>query len=120
MADISGFPLNILIIDDDEVDRMTVRRALNSQARTTHLTEAVDASEALTALNETQVPFNCIILDYRLPGTDGLSLLRRIRRQDMVVPVIMMTGQHDERLIVEIMRAGATDYLSKSNLTPEN
>lgn len=120
MTDVSSLPLHVLVIDDDEVDRMTVRRALNSPSRTIQLVEAADASEALTALSETQLPFDCIILDYRLPGTDGLSLLRRIRSQDTVVPVIMMTGQHDERLIVEIMKAGATDYLSKSNLTSEN
>ena len=114
----SDAPLRVLVIDDDEVDRMMVRRALNSADRTIQIEESEDAATALKSLKA--ATFDCVILDYRLPGTDGLALLKQIRALDITVPVIMMTGQGDERLAVEIMKAGATDYLSKSGISSDN
>jgi len=110
--------LKILIVDDDEVDRMSVRRALGKSGIEAQVEEAATCSEALAALHEEH--FDCALFDYLLPDGDGLSLLRDIRAAGITTPVVMLTGQRDERLIVELLRAGAADYLSKDELNAEN
>lgn len=54
-----------------------------------------------------------------LPAQDGLTLLQNLRLNNITVPVILLTGQEDEQIAVELMKAGATDYLSKSRLSSE-
>ncbi len=110
-------PLKILIVDDDQVDRMTVRRALTKAGVPTAVVEASDGSTMTMALQEQ--PFDCIFLDYQMPGQDGLVLLRQLRHQDVQIPIIMLTGQGDEQIAVELMKAGASDYLSKAMVSPE-
>jgi two-component system, sensor histidine kinase and response regulator len=110
-------PLKILVVDDDEVDRMVVRRALIASGLRVELAEACSCAEAIATL-ATQ-PFDCAFLDYRLPDQDGLALVQLIRKQGIHSPLIMLTGQGDEQIAVELMKAGATDYLSKSHISPE-
>jgi signal transduction histidine kinase/FixJ family two-component response regulator len=109
--------LALLLIDDDTVDRMAVRRTLRAAGLPVALTEASDHAGALRALGERE--FDCILLDYRLPDIDGLGVLRDLRERGITAPVVMLTGQGDEQLAVEIMKAGALDYLTKGSLTPE-
>jgi two-component system, sensor histidine kinase and response regulator len=110
-------PLKILIVDDDQVDRMTVRRALTKAGVPTEVLEASSGSTMAMALQEQ--PFDCIFLDYQMPGQDGLVLLRQLRHQGVHIPIIMLTGQGDEQIAVELMKAGASDYLSKAMVSPE-
>jgi signal transduction histidine kinase/CheY-like chemotaxis protein len=107
----------ILIIDDDDIDRMAVRRALKSAGLALAIEEAGDSATALALLDRT--PIDCIFLDYQLPGADGLEVLQAIQQRRIFTPVVMLTGQGDEQLAVELMKAGATDYLSKNALSPE-
>ena len=58
-------------------------------------------------------------LDYHLPGKNGLQLTQEIRGQGIEVPVIVMTSQGDEPTAVELMKAGASDYLPKRKLSSE-
>jgi signal transduction histidine kinase len=109
--------LKILVVDDDEVDRMAVRRALAKANLQVRLSEARSFSEALTLL-EDEV-FDCAFLDYQLPEQDGLVLVQEVRKQGIRVPLVVLTGQGDEQIAVELMKAGATDYLAKSRVTPE-
>jgi signal transduction histidine kinase len=109
--------LKVLVVDDDEVDRMAVRRALAKANVQVRLSEAKSFSEALTFL-EDEV-FDCAFLDYQLPELDGLILVQEVRKQRIRVPLVVLTGQGDEQIAVELMKAGATDYLSKSRVTPE-
>jgi len=110
--------LKILIVDDDDVDRMAIRRALKSAAVEADIEEAISAGEALEALHNQN--FDCALFDYMLPDGDGLSLLQATREAGVIIPVVMLTGQRDERLIVELMRAGASDYISKADLSGES
>jgi two-component system, sensor histidine kinase and response regulator len=110
-------PLKILIVDDDQVDRMAVRRALNRAGIPMLMREACDGETMMQALQSQ--PFDCIFLDYQLPGQDGLALLQQLRCQDIHIPIIMLTGQGDEQIAVEMMKAGASDYLSKAMVSPE-
>jgi signal transduction histidine kinase len=109
--------LNILVVDDDEVDRIALRRALTKAGVKMELSEMGDGTQAIAFLSENS--YDCLFLDYRLPDQDGLSLLQKLRSKNIKVPVVMLTGQGDEQIAVELMKAGATDYLSKSRLSPE-
>lgn len=109
--------LNILIVDDDEVDRMTVRRAIQSAAINSNFDEATDAHSALSAMREKT--YDCVFLDYFLPDSDGLAVLERARTAGILSPIVMLTGHGDERLAVKLMRSGASDYLPKAQLSPE-
>src|SRR4051812_4572961 len=108
-------PLEILLIDDDDIDRLAVRRALRAAGLIVNVREAAGATEGLARMEEG--PLDCVLLDYRLPDSDGLSVLRRARAAGVKAPVIMLTGQGDEELAVEIMKAGASDYLTKSRIS---
>ena len=109
--------LRLLIVDDDDVDRLALRRALTGAGVKADITEAGGGEEAMRAL-EAQ-PFDCVILDYQLPGTDGLHVLRAIRAAGIRTPVIVLTGQGDEQTAVELMKAGAADYMGKGQLSAE-
>ncbi len=114
---ISAPPLSLLLVDDDEVDRAAVRRALGRggvEAKVTEASDFVSAESALLGSKE----FDVVLLDFGLPGGDGLELLREAREGGVDTPVIVLTGQGDEALAVQLMKAGAADYLPKNLLTP--
>ena len=107
-------PLQVLIVDDDVVDRQVVRRGLAKTAGySIEFSEASTFAEAVSVLKRQS--FDCVFLDFRLPGGDGLQVLREVREFGVRAPIIMLTGQGDEQLAVELMKAGASDYLSKGN-----
>ena len=113
----SAHPIRLLLVDDDALDRMAVRRVLQASDLSVSFAEAEDGQSAQAALAEGV--FDCILLDFQLPGTDGLELLRTLRAADIRTPVIMLTGQSDAQVAVELMKAGASDYLTKGSLSPE-
>lgn len=109
--------IEILVVDDDEVDRLTVSRGLARAGLAARVTEVRTAEEALTA-TAARV-FDCIFLDYNLPGADGMQTLKQINSRNAETPIVMLTGQGDEQVAVALMKAGAVDYLPKSAATPE-
>ncbi|MEZ5764989.1 MAG: response regulator [Xanthobacteraceae bacterium] len=56
---------------------------------------------------------DCLLLDLRMPGLSGLEILRRVRERDRHVPVFVMSGHADISIAVEVMKAGACDFLQK-------
>lgn len=109
--------LRVLIVDDDEVDRMAIRRTLRPSSLPLSIEEATDAASAIDMIQ--QQAFHWVLLDYRLPDLDGLSLVKRLRQLNVTIPLIVLTGQGDEKLAVEVMKAGASDYLAKGRISPE-
>jgi len=109
--------LRVLVVDDDDVDRMAVRRSLKASGIDAEITEAEDAATALRQIRSAS--FDCALFDFRMPGSDGLELLRQIRADGVGTPVIMLTGFGDEQTAVDLMKAGASDYLPKNSLTPQ-
>ncbi len=105
-----------LIVDDDEVDRMTLQRALRKGGFQFDWKEATNAQSALAVIE--QETFDCAFIDYYLPDQDGLSLLKTLRARGMRVPILVLTGQSDEQVAVELMKAGASDYLNKTRISP--
>lgn len=110
--------LRVLIVDDDLVDRMLVQRSLKKAGMKIALVEAEDCAEALEILERES--FDCIFVDYQLPDRDGLSLVQCIRELNIKVPIVALTGQGDEQIAVDLMKAGASDYLTKSRISPES
>lgn len=110
---------NILIVDDDEVDRKIVCRTLAQLEWTGKIFQAATALEAHQLADEHYL--GCILLDYQLPSTDGLDLLIELHDKfGAKVPIIMLTGLGNEMVAVEAMKRGASDYLPKSLLTPDS
>ena len=109
--------LKILVVDDDEVDRMAVRRALKAAGIRMELSEASSCAGAIDLLHQNN--FDCVFLDYHLPDKTGLELVQALRRAEIKIPLIVLTGQGDEQIAVDLMKAGASDYLAKSRISPE-
>lgn len=112
--------LKILIVDDDQIDRENIRRCFSGFYEDIAFTEAETGREALD--NIASEEFNCIFLDYLLPDLDGLAVLKKACAKDPKLPpapIVMLTGQGNENVVIEAIRSGAQDYLTKDNITPE-
>ncbi|MBP6650354.1 MAG: response regulator, partial [Bacteroidia bacterium] len=109
--------LQILVVEDDELDRMIMKRALNGSGMKHELTFAEDHESGKTAAAEKE--YDCIFLDYNLPGGTGLELLKEIRAAKNTAPIILVTSQGDEKIAVEAMKNGANDYIPKSLLSAD-
>ncbi len=103
----------VLLVDDDADQAELVARTLGCQDSPFEVTPVGDGAACLEAL--TRRPYTLVLLDYSLPRLSGLEVLAEIRRRGESVPVVMVTGQGDERVAVEAMRAGASDYVIKSS-----
>lgn len=109
--------MNILLVDDDEVDRLAVARALRFAGLDARLKEVETMSAALVALKEQA--FDCVLLDYQLPEGDALDVLRALRESGLDTPVVILTGHGSEQTAVALMKAGAADYLPKNALSAD-
>jgi signal transduction histidine kinase len=108
--------LNILITDDDAGDRAQVRRLLNQSQLACECVETTSMTDAFAACNERK--FDCAILDYRLPGCDGLEGISSLHDKEPYMPIVMLTGKGDEHIATEAMKRGASDYLPKARVDP--
>ena len=121
--------IRILIAEDDEDDLFLFRELISEwknwdyyARRNDNVTVTVDAArtreDIIQELAESQ--YDLFFLDYRLGEWNGLTILNEIREMDYMLPVIILTGQGDQEIAVQAMKAGATDYLVKASLTPES
>jgi signal transduction histidine kinase/DNA-binding response OmpR family regulator len=117
MTPVTTTPLRILVVDDDELDRLAVRRCLQQSGIDARADEASSAAETLEKIGA--VAYDCVLLDYYIPGADTLRLLRNLKETVPGIPVVIFTGRGDEDIAVELMKSGAADYLPKASLTPE-
>jgi EAL domain-containing protein (putative c-di-GMP-specific phosphodiesterase class I) len=99
----------ILIADDDDALRKLLDRALTRHGFT--VTSVSDGKQALVAL--AGQTFDAIISDVQMPGSSGLELLREVRRIDLDVPLILMSGMPDVRSATTAVEYGAFRYLIK-------
>ncbi|MDJ0535487.1 MAG: ATP-binding protein [Xenococcaceae cyanobacterium MO_207.B15] len=112
-------PLKILLVDDDEIDRLAVRRVLKKTDLLVTITEAESGEAAISTLQRQK--FDIILLDYHLPDSNGKELINQIKKILYIdSPLIVFTGQGDEFIAVEMMKAGASDYLKKNQIYPDN
>lgn len=107
--------LRFLLIDDDEVDRHAVRRALKQSSVACEVMQAATATEGLQLAAEYH--FDAILLDYRLPDRDGIDVLHSLRGGRFEgVAVVMLSHHEDETLAERCLEAGAQDYLLKDEV----
>ncbi len=99
----------VYVIDDDEAMRDSLQFLLDSAGFDVKLFE--NAQEFLDALPS--LAFGCVVSDVRMPGIDGIELLKRLRASHGGFPVVIMTGHGDVPLAVESMKLGAVDFLEK-------
>ncbi len=113
---VSGLaPIHLLVVDDDELDRERIVRCLRHFPGEVVIRQASSLAEARAAIKEH--PFDTIVVDGRLGDGDGLELLAQISAgQDLICPVILVTGYNNERDAVKAMRSGVYDYISKQEL----
>jgi two-component system response regulator FixJ len=100
---------NVYVIDDDDAMRDSLDFLLGSADF--HVTLFESAHHFLDALPNAD--FGCVISDIRMPGIDGIELLKRLKASRSALPVLIMTGHGDIPLAVEAMKLGAADFLEK-------
>lgn len=109
--------LNILLVEDDQVDIMNVKRAFEKNHITNPLFIAGDGVEALEMLRNDTVPRSrrMILLDLNMPRMSGLEFLRELRKDPALhqTPVVVLTTSNDERDKVEAYNLNVAGYLLK-------
>lgn len=99
----------VCIIDDDEAIRESLRLLLFADGLGCCTFESADAF----LQDGSCVEFDCMLLDIRMPGTDGLELFQILNQEQLPYPVIFITGHGDIPLAVSAIKQGAYDFLTK-------
>jgi two-component system, LuxR family, response regulator FixJ len=99
----------VYVIDDDDAMRDSLDYLLG--AADFHVTLFESAQQFLNALPT--IDFGCVVSDVRMPGIDGIALLKHLKACGSLFPVVIMTGHGDVPLAVEAMKLGALDFLEK-------
>ena len=98
----------LLVVDDEELVRWSLRERFRREGFT-----VVEAATAASALEQTAGSIDIVLLDFKLPDGDGLTVLRRIKDASPDTPVILMTAFSTVENAVEAMKHGAYHYLNK-------
>ena len=103
-------PEKVLIVEDEPDIAFALKLALEGSGYCTSW--AGDGEKALAILQDDS-EYNLMLLDIRMPGIDGVEVLKRTKSTGRDIAVIMMSGHGSEELAVECMKIGAEDYISK-------
>jgi len=104
---------NILIVDDSDVDRMLMEGLLRQKPGFVVIA-ADNGAMALQKLQEWSI--DLVLTDLQMPKMDGLELVKKIRQQQLQVPVVLTTGQGSEDIAAAALKAGAAGYIPKNKL----
>lgn len=99
----------VLIVDDEEMIRDTLKDILENEGFKTE--EARDGKEALNLINKRK--YDCVLLDIKMPGMDGMEVLGKIMEIKPGLPVVMITGHGNEETAFEAAKKGAYDFITK-------
>ena len=98
----------VLVVDDEQLVRWSLAERLRDAGH-----EVLEAGTAAAALEHAEQGADLVLLDYKLPDGDGLTVLKKLRELDPDTPVVMLTANTSVETIVEAMKAGAFDYATK-------
>lgn len=109
--------MNILLVDDDVVDREIVKRALRSNDEINLLDEVSSAEAGLKATDEQY--YDILILDYNMPEKDGIEMIVELRNRPNLgeTAIVMLSASDDEELALSSLQAGAQDFLPKADIS---
>ena len=99
----------ILIVDDQQGIRLLLKEVFKKEGYTTHL--AANGLDALRIVEEQTI--DCVLLDMKIPGMDGLEILKHLKKQNEHLPVIMMTAFGEQDLIERAKSLGAERFFTK-------
>lgn len=99
----------IYVIDDDPAMRDSLDFLLGAAGFDVRVFDSASSFLSVQA----DLSFGCVVSDIRMPGIDGMDLLRRLRTSSSPLPVIVMTGHGDIPLAVEAIKLGAIDFIEK-------
>ncbi len=111
--------MKILVVEDDEIERMVLYKAL-SKARADIEMESASTCESAIASLKQQRDFECVFLDYRLPDGSGRELVEKIRHAQIKVPLVVLIAQGDEHYAADLIKAGASDYIPQRKVSSES
>lgn len=109
MAD--GGTIRVLLVDDHQVVRRGLRTFLEVQEDIEVVGEAADGDEGVAAAEELRP--DVVLMDVKMPGTDGIEALRRLRELQNPARVLVVTSFTEQRTVVPALRAGAAGYVYK-------
>jgi len=107
----------ILLIEDDDVDVMTVNRALRDLKVTNQLVPIGDGEEAIEYLRNESASKPCVVLlDLNMPKMDGAEFLKIVKADKALkkIPVVILTTSNSDRDVIESFELGAAGYMVKS------
>jgi len=109
----------LLLVEDEAIDRMQIRRLLQKTGMPTSLDEAESVETAREAI--AQRNFDCILLDHNLGDGEGTAVLESIKaiESERAPAVVFVTGQRDQELAFHLLQSGAVDVIAKDGLTPD-
>jgi two-component system response regulator FixJ len=99
----------VAIVDDDDAVRHSTAGLLQ---RAGHKVDSYTGGAEFLA-SDLALDLGCILLDMRMPGMDGLAVMRALKERDNRHPILVLTGHGDVPMAVEAMRLGAADFLEK-------
>ncbi|WP_317442560.1 response regulator transcription factor [Streptomyces collinus] len=103
--------IKVLIVDDHQVVRRGLRTFLEVQDDIEVVGEAADGAEGVARAEELRP--DVVLMDVKMPGTDGIDALRRLRELDNRARVLIVTSFTEQRTVVPALRAGAAGYVYK-------
>ncbi|MFQ5444155.1 MAG: response regulator [Nitrospinales bacterium] len=109
--------IKILLIEDDEDYRVIIKDFLKEMDFPIEVEEADSSSAGLEKL--TNHSYDCVLIDYIIPGISGLDVVKKAKNSGVISPFIILTAYGDEDLGKELIKEGATDYLSRDQLNVE-
>ena len=107
-----SYPLKIFVVEDNPHQAFAVEKTLRKHIEEIQILTVATGEECIRGLSEEE--YSAVILDYSLPGMNGVELIEEIHRRGWSLPLIMVTGQGDEEIAVRAMKAGANEYVVKS------
>jgi signal transduction histidine kinase len=108
--------VRILIIADDPVDRLALRRAIEQSDLAAEIREADSASTAMAAISEST--YDCVLLDHAASGSAALEIAKQVRALGNLTPIVFIIGDQSEDPLQLAVDAGVTDFFPKRSLAP--